>query len=254
MRWRTDRGAPVFHTFLILIRTMRELATATAKTKSHFDSPTAIAWGRCYARCMEAALTQACPGYVEVKASNLVRRITHHNNAPAAHQGAGAQITWTAVGQLAATYKILCEEGMGRQHSLQVTNACFNRTYRAFIRHVCQPLYHCGPAYTAHLQRLNFESFSTELVSASQRRAYAFDAIFAHYALDAQSAAALGAVVREADCAWKKTLDAQLRTHAPLPGPMFKPFYFAPRAATRASAINAPVLVLTPEHAAAAFG
>jgi hypothetical protein len=252
MRWRTDCNATVFHTFSILIRTMRELATATANAR--FDSPTAIAWGKCYAHCMEAALIQTHCRYADGKAKDLARQITHHNHAPAARHSAGAQIALTAFSLLAATCKVLCEEGLGQDYSLQITGACFNRTYRSFIRNVCQPLYHCGPAHTARLQRLNFESFSAELAAPAQQGRYAFQAVFTHHALDDHSASALSAMVREADCAWKKTLEALLRTHAPQPAPAFKPFYFAPRAAARTSAINPPVLVLTPEYASGLFG
>jgi hypothetical protein len=255
MRWRTDCGALMFHTFLILIGTMRELATANAHTQAGWDSPTAIAWGQCYARCMAKALMHTPANYATDKAKALARQISCGNNvALTAPCSADAQIAWTALNLLATSYKVLCEAGLGQDLGLQMTGACFNRTYRAFIRHVCQPLYYCGPAHAARLQQLNFEAFSTELSSASQRRAYAFDAIFAHHALDAQSAAALGAIVKEADLAWMKSLDTLLRTHAPQQGPAFKPFYFAPRAATRASPVNPPVLVLTPQYATPVFG
>ena len=193
-------------------------------------------------------------GYTADKAKALARQISCGIDTLKAPCSADAQIAWMALSLLASSYKVLCEAGLGQYLSLKMTGACFNRTYRAFIRHVCQPLYYCGPGHAARLQQLNFEAFSMELSSDSQRRAYAFDAIFAKYALDDHSAAALGAIVKEADVAWKRTLDTLLRTHAPQQGPAFKPFYFAPRPVACTSPFNPPVLVLTPQYARTVLG
>jgi hypothetical protein len=231
-----------FHTFPILTGTMRELSPTNARC----DSPTAIAWRHCYVRCVQVVAIQTRYAYTADRADDLARKITHYSQVHIAPDNAGAQIALTAFSLLAATCKALGEDGLGRDQSLLVTGKCFNTTYRAFIRHVCQPLYYCGPAHTARLQALNFEAFSAELAGPADQGRCPFNSIFAHHDLDSYSAAALGAVVRNADCAWKRTLDALLLTRAAEGDPAFKPFYFAPRPTARAKRADPPVLVLTP--------
>jgi hypothetical protein len=110
-------------------------------------------------------------------------------------RSADAHVALGAFALLVATGRVLANAGRGER----LERVCFNRTYRAFIRHVCRPLHQSGPRHAHRLERMNFEDFSAGLSPpADATGALPYAQFFERH-----RASELAAVVAQADNAWR---------------------------------------------------
>lgn len=208
---RTDSRTARSHS-----RTMHAIALApplrtSAPVQLAFVSPTANAWGSCYMRYLQAELEtteSGCGGHAR-EVAQRAQALFDAERRPT--QSADAHVALGAFVLLVATGRVLANAGRAER----LERVCFNRTYRAFIRHVCRPLHQSGPRHAHRLEHLNFEDFSAGLSAPGD----AVGALPYRHFFERHHATELLAVVAQADSAWR---DARMALQQPAGFTVFK--------------------------------